>query len=671
MKHVDQGPREIREIENLWIPMPDGVRLAARVWLPVDAAQDPVPAVLEFLPYRKRDGTVWRDDVLHAYVARHGYALVRLDMRGTGDSEGLIFDEYTAQELDDGVAALAWLAAQPWCNGSTGMIGISWGGFNGLQIAARRPPSLKAIVTLCSTDDRYADDVHYLGGGINGENAAWAAAMNAFTSLPPDPVLVGDRWRRMWLERLERMPNWLEPWLAHQRRDAYWRHGSVCESFGDIACAVYAIGGWADGYSNAVPRLLAGLDCPRKGLIGPWSHAWPHAARPGPQIGFAQETIRWWDHWLKGNDTGLMAEPMYRVWMQEFAPPAAYHADRPGRWVAEASWPSPRIEERIFHLGDGDLTDRATGGAPRSIRSPQTSGSCGGAWCGHASGTDSDTDQRPDDGDSLVFDTAPLLAPLEILGAVEVEFELAADRPQAQVIARLCEVAPDGRSLRVTYGTLNLSHRDGHSDPVPMVPGQLYAIRLRMNDAAHRFAAGSRIRLAIATAYWPILWPAPEAASLTIAPDNSRLVLPLRPPVATDTGLREFAPPEGATPGPVRQISPSAHTREMIDDAASGERTLRVANDDGEVVFERIGLAVGAWNRERYRIAPDDPLSAAAEFDWTQTLRRGNWSIRTEIRASFSADAEAFHHRLRLDAFEGDTRLFSRDWALNIPRDNV
>lgn len=204
-----------------------------------------------------------------------------------------------------------------------------------------------------------------------------------------------------------------------------------------------------------------------------------------------------------------------------------------------------------------------------------------------------------------------------------------------------------------------------------MVPGRRYGIRLRMNDTAHRFAAGNRIRLALSTAYWPVLWPAPEAACLTIAAENSRLVLPLRPPLPADPGLREFAPAEGASPGPSRQISPPARTREMIDDAATGERMLTVANDDGEIVFERIGLAVGAWNRERYRIAPDDPLSAAAEFDWTQTLRRENWSIRTEIRARFTADTDAFHHRLRLDAFEGDTRLFGRDWALRIPRDNV
>lgn len=671
MKFVDHGPRKIREIENFWIPMPDGVKLAARAWLPVDAERDPVPAILEYLPYRKRDGTVWRDQVLHPYVARHGYAVVRLDMRGTGDSEGLIFDEYTMEEQDDGLAALAWIASQPWCSGRTGMIGISWGGFNGLQIAARRPPSLKAIVTLCSTDDRYADDVHYVGGAINGENAAWAAAMNAFTSLPPDPLLVGERWRDMWLDRLEHMPNWLDPWLTHQRRDEYWRHGSVCENYEDITCAVYAIGGWADGYSNAVPRLLAGLTCPRKGLIGPWSHAWPHTAKPGPQIGFAQETLRWWDHWLRERDTGIMAEPVYRVWMQEFTAPAAFHEQRPGRWVAEETWPSPRISTRAFYLGRGSLLDQPETNAVLSHRSPQTVGACAGAWCGHASGTDSDIDQRADDAGSLVFDSAPLQEPLDILGAVALEIDLSADRPQGVVVARLCEVAPSGQSLRVSYGVLNLTHRDGHTAPEPLVPGKRYRISMQMNDAAHRFAVGNRIRLALSTAYWPIVWPSPAALTIALDPSFSRMLMPVRPSSACDASLRTFDPAEGATPAPILEVSPAVHTRRSIDDIKSGQRLLDIANADGEVLFETHGLAIGSWGQERYRIAADEPLSAAAEFDWTHTLRRGTWMVRTEVRAQFNATATAFRHRLGLEAFQGDERVFSRIWECTISRDNV
>jgi putative CocE/NonD family hydrolase len=361
MEIVDEFLRPVREIENVFIELADGCRLAARIWLPADAEGDPVPAILEYLPYRKRDGTSQRDALTHPYVAGHGYACVRVDMRGNGESDGLMLDEYSLQEQDDALEVIGWIARQPWCIGAIGMIGISWGGFNGLQVAARRPPALKAVITLCSTDDRYADDIHFMGGCLLNDNLSWASTMFAYSSRPPDPALLGERWRELWLHRLENTVLLVDEWLRHQRRDRQWRHGSVCEDFDAIQCPVYAVGGWADGYSNAIPRLLAGLTVPRKGLIGPWAHRYPHFATPGPQIGFLQECLRWWDHWLKGIDTGIMAEPLYRVWMQESAPPQAHYDERPGRLVAEPSWPSPNIAALDYGLAPGRLTSLPRG----------------------------------------------------------------------------------------------------------------------------------------------------------------------------------------------------------------------------------------------------------------------------------------------------------------------
>ena len=338
---VTTFPRAVRVIEHTLIPLKDGTQLAARLWLPDDAEQNPVPAILEYLPYRKRDGTYERDALTHPYLAGHGYAGVRVDIRGSGESDGLLADEYALQEQDDALEIIAWLAAQPWCSGAVGMMGISWGGFNGLQVAARRPPALKAVVSICSTDDRYADDVHYMGGAKLLAGFGWASFFFGAMCHPPDPALVGDRWRAMWLERLENVPLFLEIWMRHQRRDAYWKHGSVCEDFGAIQCPVYAVGGWTDGYTNAIPRLLEHLAAPRKGLIGPWAHAYPHFALPGPQIGFLQDMLRWWDHWLKGVETGVMDEPMLRAWMTDSVKPATYHKELPGRWVGEPSWPPP------------------------------------------------------------------------------------------------------------------------------------------------------------------------------------------------------------------------------------------------------------------------------------------------------------------------------------------
>ena len=350
-------PRPVREIENTWIEMPDGVKLAARIWLPEDAEADPVPAILEYLPYRKSDGTVARDHLTHPYFAGHGYAGVRVDMRGTGDSEGVCLGEYLQQEQDDALAVIEWLARQPWCSGKVGMIGISWGGFNGLQIAARQPEALGAVITLCSTDDRYADDIHFMGGAMLTDKLAWGGTAFAIANTPPDPEIVGDRWRDMWLERLENNGLWLLDWVRHQRRDAFYAHGSICEDYGAVQVPVYAVGGYADGYTNPIFRMMQNLSCPRKALVGPWAHKYPHFATPEPRIGFLQECLRWWDQHLKGIDTGIMEEPMIRAWMQEPVAPDPASTERPGRWISALSWPSPATFEQVLHVTPEGLRD--------------------------------------------------------------------------------------------------------------------------------------------------------------------------------------------------------------------------------------------------------------------------------------------------------------------------
>jgi uncharacterized protein len=357
-------PCKVRIIENIMIPLADGVKLAAKLWLP-DETQRRFPALVEYLPYRKRDGTRLRDQGMHMYFAGHGYASLRVDIRGSGDSSGLIDDEYTLQEQADGCEMIAHIAALPWCDGQVAMFGISWGGFNALQIAALRPPALKTIITVGSTDDRYATDVHYVGGCLSKDNFDWSSTMVAHNDLPPDPETVGEVWRAMWLERMAHQQPWILPWLKHQRRDDYWKQGSVCEDFSAITIPVYAVSGWADNYSESVPRLMAGLKGPRKGLIGPWAHSYPHDVAVKPAIGWLQEALRWFDHWMRDRDTGIMAEPMLRAWMQESLPPQTCYEERPGRWVAERDWPSPRIRVEKMTLGaDGALSADAAKAGP-------------------------------------------------------------------------------------------------------------------------------------------------------------------------------------------------------------------------------------------------------------------------------------------------------------------
>ena len=676
MKTVTDFPRQVRVIENEWIPLPDGTRLAARIWLPLDAERAPVPALLEYLPYRKRDFMRSRDGPMHHYFAGHGYASVRVDIRGAGDSDGVTLDEYTKQEHDDATAVIAWLAAQPWCTGAVGMFGISWGGFNSLQVAARAPEALKAIVTLCAADDRYADDAHYMGGCLLNENLVWGTAFLMYNALPPDPEIVGERWREMWRERLEASVLFPAHWLRHQRRDAYWQHGSVCEDYAAIRCPVYAIGGWADAYSNAVPRLLERLNVPRKGLIGPWSHSFPHNSLPGPSIGFLQEVLRWWDHWLKGIDTGIMNEPMFRAWMQDSVPPQGQYQIRPGRWVAERAWPSPRIERMRLALdADGSLAARGARAKRLEIHSPPATGITSGDWCAFGRAGEMPIDQRADDGHSLIFDSAPLATSLEILGAPMLRLVFDSNRPVAQAIVRLNDVFPDGTSARVTYGVLNLTHRQNHESPAPIVPGERCAADIRLNDIAHSFPAGHRIRIAIATSSWPLVWPAPEPVTLGVHVGASMLDLPVRPPDLGDAEPRLFAPPEEGPGESVRVRVSSSLQRTIERDVRTGDLVYRIFNEGGEfdgaalVHFEEIDLQVGFAVCQCYRIGASDPLSAGAEITAHATLRRKRWTPELRSRVELRTTKEDFIVTAHLTASEGNDDIFTRTWHETIRRD--
>jgi len=667
-------PRPVRHIENTWIPMSDGTRLAARIWMPADAESRPVPALLEYIPYRKRDDERGKATSIHAWFAGHGYASIRVDIRGSGDSEGVLEDEYLALEQEDGLEILRWLAKQSWCTGRVGIFGISWGGFNGLQIAALQPPELGAVITVCSTDDRYSDDIHHMGGCLLGDSLSWASTMFDYNALPPDPDIVGERWREMWHQRLEGSGLWLEKWLAHQRRDEYWKHGSVCENYAAIQVPVYAISGWADGYSNSVFRLLANLDGPRKGLIGPWSHKYPHLGEPGPAIGFLQEALRWWDRWLKDVDNEIETEPMLRVWMQDSVPPTTQYSHRPGRWVAEPGWPADSTEGRVWELDRGGrLLSKGEDntGVELTLQSPLSVGLYAGKWCSYAAGPDLAYDQREEDGGALVFDTNTLESGFEILGTPRVELEVSVNRPVAMIAVRLSDVAPDDRATRVSYGLLNLTHRNSSESPEPLEPGRRYRISLDMNHIAQAFPAGHRIRLSLSTSYWPLAWPSPEPVTLSLYPANSRLILPVRSPQACDEQLNSFDEPEAASAGERVLIEPGHHNWLVHRDLATDESTLEVINDHGTHLLEEIDLQLQASAVEQYSTRGNDFNSPRGEAVWQRSLSRGDWEVRTITRTVITSTPEEFVVSAELDAFEGDKRVFCKSWSTRIPRDLV
>lgn len=673
MRTVNELPYDVTEEEHVWVPLADGTRLGARIWRPTSSLRDPIPAVLEFIPYRKRDFTARRDSIHHPYMAGHGYACVRVDLRGSGESEGVLTDEYLEQEFSDCEEVLSWLAAQPWCSGRVGMMGISWGGFNGLQLAARRPPELHAVATVCSSDDRYADDVHYMGGCLLGDNLSWASTMFAYNSCPPDPELVGADWRKMWLDRLNHSGLWLDEWLRHQTRDAYWRHGSICEDYSAVNCPVFAVSGWADGYSNSVFRLLEHLDVPRKGLIGPWSHKYPHLGQPGPAIGFLQELVRWWDRWLKDIDNGIMEGPMLTAWMQDSVPPSTSYAERPGRWVGEPSWPTPHVRTLEYKLAprriaepDEDVPVRA-----RAIESPLSVGQFAGKWCSYNAPPDLPYDQRQEDGGSLVFDSDVLTEDCEILGAATLDLEFESDQPNAMVAVRLSDVAPGGRATRVTYGLLNLTHRNGHEEPEALAVGERCRARVHLNGCAQKFPAGHRIRVAISNSYWPLAWPSPRPGKLTVYSGLSRLSLPVRAKDEPDNIKEPFEEPEGTPPIEVTQLVPGRQKWTVTHDLVDDECTLEVLGDNGTIRMDDIDWEIDRRTYERYGRFGNDFDSVRGETNSRIRFRRQEWSAETETYTILTSTPTDFRLHARLDAYENGERIFSHNWQSVIPRDHV
>lgn len=667
---VAELPRRVTEVRDTWIPMPDGTRLAARMWLPEDAVSDPVPGILELLPYRKSDGTAVRDARNAAWLAGHGYAVVRVDIRGTGNSEGVILDEYTQQELDDGVACISWIAQQEWCTGRVGIMGISWGGFNGLQIAALRPPELHAVLSLCSTDDRYADDVHYQGGLLLADyQLPWATTMLAITSLPPEPEVWGDDWMDGWKRRLEDTPPFIKAWMDHQRRDEFWQHASVCEDPAAIDCPVFLVGGWADAYRGAIFRMLEDLEVPRRGLIGPWAHAWPNFARPGPQVGFLQEALRWWDRWLKDIGNGIDDEPMLRAWMQDSAPPRAHYDERPGRWIVDDSWPSATIETRPLVLSGGaaQFEEPPAAESSREIASVQSHGATGGRSCSYAKSYDLAVDQRPDDALAATFDSEPLAHRLELLGSARAELEISCDQPQGLVAVRLCDVAPDGASTLITRGILNLTHRDSHEHPQLLQPGTRYLVKFPLIAIGYAVPAGHRLRVAVAPTYWPIVWPSPEAIRLTLHLPRSRVLLPVRTGGAD--GPFPFPDAEYAQPSELEPLAGVSHGT-VTRDLATG-RVVIVNEDGGGHTRSEFGKTTRYYSMQRdtFGIADDDPTSATVAAYRCIDLSRDGWETRVVASGELTCDPESFHVQTQVTAYHEEEPVFERRWQFTFPRD--
>ena len=662
----------------------DGVELSANVWRP--RTDERVPAILEMIPYGKDNWRRSADMTRGAWFAERGYALCRVDVRGTGSSFGVALDEYTADETRDGFDAVEWLAEQPWCDGNVGMWGISYGGFTAIQVAALRPPHLRAIVPVMATDDRYLDDVHYRGGCVTvSELSQYAVSQVAMNAMPPDAAFRGEAWRLDWLARLEATPPWLFAWLRHQADGTYWRQGSLAPEYDAISAAIYNIGGWHDSYVDPAFRMQARCPAPSHTLVGPWHHSWPHAASPGPNLDELHEIARFFDRHLRGEANGWDEEPPIVWFEREYAPPEPFPAALPGRWRAATAYPHPSTTMRSWPFGAGTLDDDAPAGTD-TFRHRPTTGTRGAlSWGAGSAPNGLARDLRRDEDAGPTYTSAPLLEALAVLGVPEVVVHLEVDAPVATLSVRLSDVAPDGSVALVSAGVLNLTHRRSHSAPEPLRPGAVEEVRVPMRTAGYRWLPGHRLRVALASSLWPVLWPSPYPATFQVhrgPATPSRLALPVVPvaggPGDATVPTFRVEPPVLAWPaaaaldgaGPAR-ADPAVWRIE--EDVLAGSTTVHVHDGgedivpDGRRLYAAETLRMTAWDADPARAE----LETHVVYRWQEVEPARNGELtRIEIRADSrqSSTVTDFDLTVTLEVDVDGEQFFERAWHEVIPR---
>jgi putative CocE/NonD family hydrolase len=687
---------EIATDRDVSIPARDGVGLSANIWRPLprpDGSEERFPAILEMIPYGKDNWRRAADMTRGEWFAARGYVLCRLDVRGTGSSGGVALDEYTADETRDGYDAVEWLAAQPWCDGNVAMWGISYGGFTAVQVAALRPPHLRAIVPVMATDDRYLDDVHYRGGCVTvSELSQYAVSQVAMNAMPPEAASRGAAWRDEWLERLDATPPWLFEWLRHQTDGPYWRQGSLAPAYDAIEAAIFNIGGWNDSYVDPAFRMQARCSAPSHTLVGNWVHSWPHDAAPGPNLDELHEIERFLDRHLRGTDNGWDAEPPIVWFEREYAAPEPFPAAWPGRWRAAVGYPHPETTVQALPFGGGGPS-RVSLGGPRTgesgvdtFRHRPTTGARGPlSWGAGGAPNGLARDLRQDEDAGPTYTSDALDEAVEILGVPEVVVHLEVDAPVATLSVRLSDVAPDGSVALVSAGVLNLTHRRSHANPEPLLPGVVDEIRVPLRTAGYRWQPGHRVRIALASSLWPVLWPSPYPATFGVhrgPATPSRLELPVIPPAGGpgDAEVPAFRtePPDLHWPAPeaLDRAGPARSDPPVwrIDEDVIGRSVTVHVHDGGEAIvpdgrrmYAAETLDMTAWD--------DDPahaeLDAHVVYRWQEReADRGSELTRIEIRADArqTSTATDFDLTVRLEVDVDGARFFERDWSESIPR---
>ena len=655
-----------------WIPMKDGVRLAVNLYmpdgpLPTAHPGEKFPAILEYLPYRKDDWTLARDWDLHSYFVRRGYVTARVDIRGTGASEGVPPDrEYSDQEQRDGLEVIAWLAKQPWSNGNVGMTGISWGGFNSIQMARLHPPALKAIIAMCATEELFHDDIHYIDNLMHLDE--YELGMDLQLGLTRAPDFPTDE--KSLAARFDTKP-WAFLYLQHQRDSEFWRRASVAPNhYDEYKVPSFMIGGFLDGYRDSIPRFFEHSKAPIKALIGPWNHTFPHEAEPGPSIEWRVEAVRWWDYWLKGMQNGIMDEPRFEVYMRHWYPPDPNLAEIPGEWRAEKTWPPANARTQTFFLEPdyslGDAPPAALFVGGHQLQYVPSIGSEAGFWWG-----DLTADQRPIDAYSLVYDSPPLVQDTAILGWPKAVLQVSSSAPLADWFVRLSDVAPDGTVTLITGAGQSGAQRDSAANPGDLEPDHKYELPIELHVTSWVFPAGHRIRLAISNALWPMIWPTPYPMTTSLwlgGLNTSRLELPFVP--LESPARSHFAVPEKETPlagvtseGDTWPPQDWTVTRDVL---AGSTRVAWSGNDSSKYPWGKLK----DHEQMSYVVADAKPAVSEVHGEGSTTVELPGRTLVWSVVLNLRSDAQNFYYHFERHLTENGKPLRDKTWEETIPRDH-
>jgi putative CocE/NonD family hydrolase len=665
MNEFTEPLSDIQSTEHVWIPMPDGVRLSARIWMPTHIAPEGVPAILEYIPYRKADMVRARDERNHPWFAMNGYVSLRVDMRGSGDSEGHMADMYTNDELSDARHVIDWIAAQSWCNGRVGMFGTSWGGTASLQASVDAPEALKAIIAVCATHDRYEDDIHHMGGCLLTDTFEWGATLPAILALPPTPASGAD-WFSRWTNRLENLPCPVETWVQEEARGTYWRHGSVKWQSDPFNCPVLAVGGWSDRYSNSVMSLVDASPDKVWGIVGPWGHHYPDKGHPGPAIGFQSVALEWWDHWLKGDDETELTWPRLRVWQREFDQPENALDERAGTWI-QGGPTCKETRQKQYVLGSDDMPCPSTEQleAPWSIPNDLQHGLAAGdtGFFGRFGGLP--LAQNEDDDRALVFETEVLEDDLILYGSSTLTLTVEAKDPRSQICVRLNDVSPEGVSGLVTFGLANLGLDDNLDAPEPGHQNAVRTVTIKLPTQAYRFRRGHRIRLAIASSYWPLVWTPPSLVQAKVL--DGAFSMPL-----TSGTLQPLSMPLPAVPEQQPETSYDLRAATELQRTASRSEDGKLQRSWSQPLtttfYRDISTEFSFETEAIYSVAANDPNSAEYAFRLRFVVERpdGKTTVLSRLHARCSQTEYAFS--CDIDVAWKDKKLLTKRWSKTVPR---